>query len=62
MGNVWNITEDEYREARKRSRDPQRSDAEREDAYQLCRFYRGEIFNRDPAARAAQSIRLGAKS
>lgn len=57
--NAWNVTEAEYREALKRERDDRTSPNDKADYWQLVRFYRGEIFIRDAAERAAKLIRYG---
>ena len=57
MSNVWNVTELEFRQARKRSDDNTFTEEERKDYWQLVRFYRNEIFIRDAAARAVQRLR-----
>jgi hypothetical protein len=57
MSNAWNVTEQEYKIALERSRDPHTSADDSADYWQLCRFYRGQIFYRDHAARAVRRIR-----
>ena len=57
MSNEWNVTEDEYLEALERSRDGATSWQDSADYWQLCRFYRGQVFFRDEVARALRLIR-----
>jgi hypothetical protein len=57
--NAWGITEDEYKKALELSRDSKTSPDDSRDLWQLCRFYRGQVFNRDQAARAAHLVRTG---
>lgn len=57
MTNAWNVTEDEYKTAQARSRDLNTSSEHSEAYWQLCRFYRGQIFYRDQAAIAVRLIR-----
>jgi hypothetical protein len=47
----------EYCEARKRAEDANTSPDDAEDYWQLCRFYRGQIFHREKATRALRLIR-----
>jgi hypothetical protein len=57
MTNAWNITETEYQIALDRSRD---GNTPRDDSaayWQLIRFYRGQTFYRDEAAKAVRLIR-----
>ena len=54
--NVWQMTEVEYGLALERARADRDDKA---DYWQLVRFYRGEIFHRDQAARALLFIRTG---
>lgn len=61
MTNAWNVTEQEYKTALERSRDGDTPAADSADYWQLVRFYRGQIFLRDNAARALRLIR-GVKS
>jgi hypothetical protein len=51
------ISEQDYKEALRRRDDPDTSDDHSEDFNQLCRRYRGEIFNREMADRALWMIR-----
>jgi hypothetical protein len=55
MTNAWNMTKEEYRIAVNMSACAGTDEAEA--AWQLCRFYRGEIFYRDMAAAALRTIR-----
>lgn len=57
---AWKVTPDEYKTASDivRVDDHPLCDA----AYQLVRYCRGEIFQRDPAAEALRAIRAGATS
>lgn len=57
MTNAWNITEAEYRKALELSRDSGTSPEHSAAYWQLCRFYRGQIFLRDQAALACRLIR-----
>ncbi len=57
MNNVWNVTESEYRRALELSRDGKTPDQDSADFWQLCRFYRGQIFHRDQAAHALNLLR-----
>jgi hypothetical protein len=57
MTNAWNVTEAEYREALELSRDGNTSPEHSAVYWQLCRFYRGQIFLRDQAALAVRLIR-----
>jgi hypothetical protein len=57
MTNAWGITESEYRIALERSRASDTSSDNAADYWQLCRFYRGQVFERDAAARAVRMIR-----
>jgi hypothetical protein len=57
MTNVWNVTEQEYKTALARSRDSDTFPDDSADYWQLCRFYRGQEFYRDAAARALNLIR-----
>lgn len=57
MSNAWNVTEAEYRVALERSRDGNTAPEHSEAYWQLCRYYRGQIFNRDQAALAVTLIR-----
>lgn len=57
MPNVWNVTEKEYRMALKLTRDASTSLRDNEAYWQLCRYYRGQIFHRDDAARGVLLIR-----
>jgi hypothetical protein len=58
MTNAWNITEAEYKRALELSRDEKTPRDDSAAYWQLCRFYRGQIFHRDEAARAARMIRV----
>jgi len=60
MTNAWNVTEDEYKIAIERSRDDKTSAEDSAAYWQLCRFYRGQIFLRDQAAHALHLIRSSA--
>lgn len=51
---AWNVTEREYQRARELSTGDDQVAA---DAYQLVRYCEGQIFLRDPAARACGKIR-----
>jgi hypothetical protein len=55
--NAWNLTEAEYEEARVRENNKHYSADDRSDYFQLCRFYRGQIFHLDQAARALKHLR-----
>lgn len=57
MTNAWGITEAEYKLALERSRDGNTSPQDSSDYWQLCRFYRGQVFYRDQAARGARLVR-----
>jgi hypothetical protein len=57
MSNAWGITEKEYQKALELSRDSNTFRDDSADCWQLCRFYRGQVFNRDQAARAAHLVR-----
>lgn len=57
MSNAWNVTEAEYQEALKRSRDPLTPRDDSAAYWQLCRYYRGQVFHRDDAMRAGRLIR-----
>jgi len=57
MTDVWNVTEAEYREALELSRDGNISPEHSAAYWQLCRYYRGQIFHRDEAALAVRLIR-----
>ncbi len=57
MSNAWNVTEAEYRRALELSRDASTPEQDSADYWQLCRFYRGLVFHRDQAARAARLLR-----
>jgi len=58
MNNAWNVTEAEYRIALEHVRDANTPDDDSAAYWQLCRYYRGQIFHRDDAARALQLIRM----
>lgn len=57
MSNAWNVTETEYRKALELSRDGSVPPDDSAAYWQLVRFYRGQIFYRDEAAKAVQLIR-----
>jgi len=57
MSNAWNVTEDEYRTALERSRSENTLPTDSAAYWQLCRYYRGQIFHRDEAAFAVRLIR-----
>lgn len=57
MPNAWNVTDAEYGKALELARDTNTSPQDSADYWQLCRYYRGQIFHRDEAARALQLIR-----
>ena len=57
MSNAWNITEAEYKKALELSRDHDVGAADAASCWQLCRYYRGQIFIRDQAAHAARLVR-----
>jgi hypothetical protein len=60
MSTAWNITEAEYRRALELSRDGNTPPEDSAAYWQLCRFYRNEIFLREEVARAVQLIRRAA--
>ena len=56
--NAWGVTHQEYKTALNRAYNDGAIPRHDNEAYwQLVRFYRGEIFNRDLAARAVRLIR-----
>jgi len=58
MSNAWNVSEQEYETALRRSHNDGAIPRHDNEAYwQLVRYYRGEIFDRDLAARAVQLLR-----
>lgn len=57
MSNVWNVTATEYKTALQLSRETSTSPEDSGAYWQLCRFYRGQIFHRDEAARAVRLLR-----
>lgn len=57
MANPWNITEAEYEEARALSSNANVNEEDAAEYWQLVRFYRNQIFNRDQAERAVRRIR-----
>lgn len=57
MSNVWGVTEAEYKEALTRSRDGRTTAEASSEYWQLCRFYRGQVFHRDQAERAIWRLR-----
>jgi hypothetical protein len=57
MPNAWNVTEEEFKEARKREQDQSTSEKDKADYWQLMRFFRGQLFYRDAVARAVNLIR-----
>ena len=61
MSNAQNTVEAEYRKAQEMlCNDNDRTHAE--DLWQLIRFYRGEVFYRDYAERAAKVVRAAIKA
>lgn len=54
---AWNVTETEYRRALELSRHPDTSPEDSAAYWQLCRYYRGQIFGGDDAARALRMLR-----
>ncbi len=61
MTNAWNVTEREYKTALKMARNyiPVQDS---NDLWQLCQFYRGQIFYRDDAERGLNLVRAYIKA